>query len=70
MDLGSDQASKPSVKAPSDSKHSTMAKTKELSNDVRDKIVDLHKATRPSPSSLVRKWQQLVRLFVNGRNTK
>ncbi len=27
----------------SDSKLSTMAKTKELSNDVRDKIVDLHK---------------------------
>ncbi|KAK3508897.1 hypothetical protein QTP70_013718 [Hemibagrus guttatus] len=28
----------------SDSKLSTMAKTKELSKDVRDKIVDLHKA--------------------------
>uniref|UniRef100_A0AAY5JZJ1 Transposase Tc1-like domain-containing protein n=1 Tax=Esox lucius TaxID=8010 RepID=A0AAY5JZJ1_ESOLU len=28
----------------SDSKHYTMAKTKELSKDVRDKIVDLHKA--------------------------
>uniref|UniRef100_A0AAY5L2E0 Transposase Tc1-like domain-containing protein n=1 Tax=Esox lucius TaxID=8010 RepID=A0AAY5L2E0_ESOLU len=28
----------------SDSKFSTMAKTKELSKDVRDKIVDLHKA--------------------------
>ncbi len=28
----------------SDSKLSTMAKTEELSNDVRDKIVDLHKA--------------------------
>ncbi len=28
----------------SDSKHSTMAKTKELFKDVRDKIVDLHKA--------------------------
>ncbi len=28
----------------SDSKLSTMAKTKELSNEVRDKIVDLHKA--------------------------
>ncbi len=27
-----------------DSKHSTMAKTEELSKDVRDKIVDLHKA--------------------------
>ncbi len=42
--MDSDQASKPSVKARSDSKLSTMAKTKELSNDVRDKIVDLHKA--------------------------
>ncbi len=44
-----------------------MAKTKELSKDVRDKIVDLHTrlewATRPSPSSLVRRWQQLVRLW-------
>ncbi len=29
---------------PSYSKLSTMAKTKELSNDIRDKIVDLHKA--------------------------
>ncbi|KAL0183576.1 hypothetical protein M9458_019272, partial [Cirrhinus mrigala] len=28
----------------SDSKLSTMAKTKELSKDVKDKIVDLHKA--------------------------
>ncbi len=28
----------------SDSKLSTMAKTKELSKDVRDNIVDLHKA--------------------------
>ena len=55
----------------SDSKLSTMAKTKELSKDVRDNIVDLHKAgTRPSPSSLVRRWQQFVRLFANGRNTK
>ena len=44
-----------------------MAKTKTtVSKDVRDKIVDLHRlewATRPSPSSLVRRWQQLVRLF-------
>ncbi len=34
------------------------------------KIVDLHKvewAPRPSPSSLMRRWQQLVRLFANGR---
>ncbi len=28
----------------SDSKLSTMAKTKELSKDIRDRIVDLHKA--------------------------
>ncbi len=47
-----------------------MAKTKELSKDVRDKIVDLEWATRPSASSLVRRWQQLVWLFANGRNTK
>ncbi len=36
-----------------------MAKTKELSKDVRDKIVDLHKAEmgyKTSPSSLVRRW--------------
>ena len=37
---------------------STLGKTKELSQDLRDKIVDLHKLfTRPSESSLVkRKW--------------
>ncbi len=37
---------------------STMAKTKELSKDVRDKIVDLHKAGmgyKTLPSSLVRR---------------
>ncbi len=54
----------------SDSELSTMAKTKELSKDVRDTIVDLHKAGmayKPSPSSLVRRWQQLVRIFKNGR---
>ncbi len=38
-----------------------MAKTKELSKDVRDKIVDLHKAGmgyKTIASSLVRRWQQ------------
>ncbi len=60
----------PGVKQ-SDSKLSTMAKTKQLSKDVRDKIVDQHKAGMwPSPSSLVRMWQQLVWLFANGRNWK
>ncbi len=60
----------PGVKQ-SDSKLSTMAKTKQLSKDVRDKIVDLHKAGMwLSPSSLVRRWQQLVWLFANGRNWK
>jgi hypothetical protein len=42
----------------SDSKLSTVAKTKELSKDVKDKIVKytrLEWATRPSPSSLVRR---------------
>src|SRR4029434_4857538 len=49
-----------------------MGKTKELTKDVRDKIVDLELewVTKPSASSLVRSRQLLVRLFVNGSNTK
>ncbi len=45
----------------------SMAKTKELSAVCfRDKIVDLHKAGmsyKTSPSSLVRRWKQLVRNY-------
>ncbi len=41
-----------------------MAKTKELSKDDRDKIVDLQDHRQ------VAWWEQLVRLFSNVRNTK
>ncbi|MBN3304033.1 NETO1 protein, partial [Amia calva] len=44
MKVTSDQTSLDSRWVYQDSKLSTMAKTKELSKDVRDKIVDLHKA--------------------------
>ncbi len=57
----------------SDSKLSTMAKTKELSKDVRDKIVDLHKAEmgyKTIAKQLGEKVTTVVRLFVNRRNTK
>ncbi len=50
-----------------------MAKTKELSKDVRDKIVDLHKAGmgyKTIAKQLGEKWQQFVWLFANGENTK
>ncbi len=43
-----------------------MAKTKELSKDDRQDC----RPTRPSPSSLVRRWQQLVRLFSNNKKHK
>ncbi len=54
-------------------KLSTMTKTTELSKDVRDEIVDLHKAGtgyKTIAKQMVRRWQQLVRLFANGGNTK
>ena len=54
----------------SDSKLCTMAKTKELSKDVRDKVVDLHKAGMGYKTIAKQLGQQLVRLFANGRNTK
>ena len=41
-----------------------MGKTKELSKDVRDKIVDLHKAGMGYKTI----GKQLMRLFVNGSN--
>src|SRR4029434_3289348 len=46
----------------------TMGKTKELTNDVRDKIVDLH-GWNGLQNHLTSR-QLLVRLFVNGSNTK
>ncbi len=54
-------------------KLSTMTKTEELSKDLRDEIVDLHKAGtgyKTIAKQMVRRWQQLVRLFANGGNTK
>ncbi len=50
-----------------------MGKTKELSKDIRDKIVDLHKAGmgyKTSASRLVRRGKLLVQLFGNGRKYK
>ena len=49
----------------SDSNLSTTAKTKELSNDVRDKIVDPHKAGMgyKTIAKLVRGCEQLVRFI-------
>ncbi len=50
-----------------------MAKTKELSKDVRDKIVDLHKAEmgyKTIAKQLGEKVTTVVRLFLNRRNTK
>ncbi len=50
-----------------------MAKTKELSKDVRDKIVDLHKGGmgyKTIAKHLDEKVITLVRLFTNRRNTK
>ncbi len=50
-----------------------MAKTKELSKDVRDKIVDLHKAGmgyKTITKQLEKVDKQLVRLFANGRRTQ
>ncbi len=47
---------------------STIAKTKELSKDIRDKIADLHKAGMGYKTIV--KQQQLVRLFANGRKNK
>ncbi len=46
-----------------------MAKTKELSKDVRDKIVELHKAGMGYKTIAKQLGQQLfARLFANGRN--
>ncbi len=46
-----------------------MAKTKELSKDVRDKIVELHKVGMGYKTIAKQLGQQLfVRLFANGRN--
>ena len=45
-----------------------MGKTKELSKDIKDKIVDLHKAGmgyKTFGKKLVRRRQLLVRLFEN-----
>ena len=50
-----------------------MGKTKQLSKDVRDKIVDLHKAGlgyKNIGKQLGEKQTTLVRLFTNGSNTK
>ncbi len=57
----------------SDSKLSTIAKTKELSKYVRDTIVDPHKAGmgyKTIAKQLGVKVTTVVQLFANGRNTK
>ncbi|KAI3363447.1 hypothetical protein L3Q82_012061 [Scortum barcoo] len=46
-----------------DSNLSTMGKTKELSKDTRDKIVDLHKAGM-GYRTIIRKWKKL-KMIVN-----
>ncbi len=53
----------------SDSKLSTMTKTKELSNDVRDKIVDLHKAGM-GYKIIAKQLGEKVTTGDNRRNTK
>ncbi len=45
-----------------------MAKTKELSKDVRDKILDLHKAGMGYKTNAKQLGE--LQLFANGRNTK
>ncbi len=47
-----------------------MAKTKEPSKDVRDKIVDLLKAAMGYKTIAKMRRGQFVVLFVNGRNSK
>ncbi len=54
----------------SDSNLSTMGKTKKLSKDTRDKIVDLHKAGMGYRTIGKQLGEKLVQLLENGRNSK